>query len=102
MDCDPDLFGSDEEFSPSEWDGSEGEKAQWTVQELDLVAFGVPSVFLRRIPEEAKRWKRAKVYVEPRSPDAFYFYISSMSASSTDIALRIPYCYYRIPNPNNP
>ena len=102
MDCDPDLFVPDEEFFPQEWDGSEGERSVWTVQELDLVAYGVPSVFLRRIPEQAKKWKRAKVYVEPGAPDVFYFFISNVSALPTDVALRVPYCYYKIPNPNTP
>ena len=101
MDCDPDLFGKDGEFAPSVWDGSEGETAVWTVGELDLVAYGVPNVFLRRIPEEAREWKRAKIYLEPRAPDSCYFYISNVSASPDDVALRIPQCYYKIPNPNS-
>ena len=88
-DCDPDFWekGSDYEFSPSEWDGSEGGNATWRVNELDLVAYGVPKVFLRKIPKEAKGWKRAKVLVEPNSPNSFYFFMCSMSASGSDTVL---------------
>ena len=100
-DCDPDLWGKDFEYSPSVWDGSEGETASWTLQELDLVAYGVPEVFLRRIPEEASDWLRAKVYVELRVPDSYYFFIANVSALPTDVALRVPQCYFKIPNPNS-
>ena len=101
FDCDADLF-SDSDYSPSVWDGSEGETAKWTVGELDLIGYGVPKAFLRRIPREAKEWTRVKVFLEPRRPDSFYFYIASMSALPTDVALRIPQCHYMIPHPSNP
>ena len=92
FDCDADLF-SDSDYSPSVWDGSEGETAKWTVGELDLIGYGVPKAFLRRIPREAREWTRVKVFLEPRRPDSFYFYIASMSALPTDVALRIPQCH---------
>ena len=60
FDWDADLF-SVSDFSPSVWDGSEGEKSNWTVRELDLFGYGIPKAFLRRIPVEAKEWSRVKV-----------------------------------------
>ena len=102
LNVDGNLFSSDDEYYPSEWDASEGDKSEFTVAELDLIGYGEPEAFLRRIPEEVKTWRRCKVFLDPSDRYCFYFFISRMSSSPEDIAMKLPWFHYKIPNPQTP
>ena len=67
LDCDPAWFSTDEEYYPSELDASETDESQLRVQDLDLIAYGEPQVFLRGVPEEVSTWLKCKVYLD-KSP----------------------------------
>ena len=101
MDLNPNLFSGDSEFYPSVTDASETDEAQLRVKDLNLIAYGKPKDFLRRIPTEVSSWSRCQVYLD-KSPAREFFYLAKMSAIPDDIALKVPYFHFRIPDPNSP
>ena len=45
---------------------------------MESFALGNANALIRRIPRAAARWNKVKVYLEPRRPNSFYFYITNV------------------------